>query len=94
MALATCACLCLLYCLFPVYGCYGIMNAFPSPSEVFCNKNKTVLGMGDILKFPKLAETMETIAEQGADAFYTGQIGLDLIQDVKAAGGSEIYLCK
>uniref|UniRef100_A0A8C7E0T9 Gamma-glutamyltransferase 5 n=1 Tax=Oncorhynchus kisutch TaxID=8019 RepID=A0A8C7E0T9_ONCKI len=71
-----------------LYGCYGIMNAFPSSSEVFCNKNKTVLGMGDILKFPKLAETMETIAEQGADAFYTGQIGLDLIQDVKAAGGT------
>ncbi|XP_041742937.1 glutathione hydrolase 5 proenzyme [Coregonus clupeaformis] len=56
--------------------------------EVFCHKNKTVLGIGDTLKFPKLAETMETIAEQGADAFYTGQIGLDLIQDVKAAGGT------
>uniref|UniRef100_A0A4W5N5B9 Glutathione hydrolase n=1 Tax=Hucho hucho TaxID=62062 RepID=A0A4W5N5B9_9TELE len=56
--------------------------------EVFCHKNKTVLGIGDTLKFPKLAETMETIAEQGVDAFYTGQIGLDLIQDVKAAGGN------
>ncbi|XP_071192315.1 glutathione hydrolase 5 proenzyme-like isoform X3 [Salvelinus alpinus] len=56
--------------------------------EVFCHKNKTVLGIGDTLKFPKLAETMETIAEQGVDAFYTGQIGLDLIQDVKAAGGT------
>ncbi|XP_064833931.1 glutathione hydrolase 5 proenzyme-like isoform X2 [Oncorhynchus masou masou] len=33
--------------------------------EVFCHKNKTVLGIGDTLKFPKLAETMETIAEQG-----------------------------
>ncbi|KAM9539672.1 glutathione hydrolase 5 proenzyme-like isoform 1-T2 [Salvelinus alpinus] len=56
--------------------------------EVFCHKNKTVLGIGDTLKFPKLAETMETIAEQGVDAFYTGQIGHDLIQDVKAAGGT------
>ncbi|KAL0965619.1 hypothetical protein UPYG_G00283610 [Umbra pygmaea] len=56
--------------------------------EVFCKDNKTVLGKGDSLKFPKLAETMETIAQQGADAFYTGQIGLDLIQDIKAAGGT------
>ncbi|XP_013993862.1 glutathione hydrolase 5 proenzyme-like [Salmo salar] len=56
--------------------------------EVFCHKNKKVLGIGDTLKFPKLAETMETIAEQGVDAFYTGQIGLDLIEDVKAAGGT------
>ncbi|CAK6959430.1 glutathione hydrolase 5 proenzyme isoform X2 [Scomber scombrus] len=56
--------------------------------EVFCNKNKRVLGKGDVLKMPKLAETMETIAEEGADAFYTGKIGLDLIQDIKAAGGT------
>lgn len=56
------------------------------PSQVFCNKNKTVLSKGDILKFPKLAETMEIIAKQGANAFYTGKIGHDLIQDIKAAG--------
>ncbi|TNN73784.1 Gamma-glutamyltransferase 5 [Liparis tanakae] len=56
--------------------------------EVLCNKNKTVLSAGDILKFPKLAETMETIAEQGADAFYTGKIGQDLIRDIEAAGGT------
>ncbi|XP_051540195.1 glutathione hydrolase 5 proenzyme-like isoform X2 [Myxocyprinus asiaticus] len=55
--------------------------------ELFCHKNKTVFGPGDILKFPKLAETMETIAKEGADAFYTGKIGKDLIQDVQAAGG-------
>lgn len=56
--------------------------------EVLCNKNKTVLSTGDILKFPKLAETMETIAKQGADAFYTGKIGHDLIKDIEAAGGT------
>ncbi|XP_054468211.1 glutathione hydrolase 5 proenzyme [Anoplopoma fimbria] len=56
--------------------------------EVLCNKNKTVLSTGDILRFPKLAKTMETIAEQGADAFYTGEIGHDLIQDIEAAGGT------
>ncbi|KAK9532615.1 hypothetical protein VZT92_009990 [Zoarces viviparus] len=59
-----------------------------SVCEVLCNKNKTVLSTGDILKFPKLAETLETIAEQGADAFYTGKIGQDLIRDIKAAGGT------
>ncbi|XP_049459495.1 glutathione hydrolase 5 proenzyme [Epinephelus fuscoguttatus] len=56
--------------------------------EVFCHKNKTVLRTGDTLKFPKLAETMETIAKQGADAFYTGKIGHDLIQDIQAADGT------
>ncbi|KAF6716544.1 Gamma-glutamyltransferase 5 [Oryzias melastigma] len=56
--------------------------------EVLCNKNKVVLGKGEILKFPKLAETMETIAQRGAEAFYNGSIGQDLILDIKNAGGT------
>ncbi|XP_056146571.1 glutathione hydrolase 5 proenzyme isoform X2 [Lampris incognitus] len=56
--------------------------------ELFCNNNKTVLSKGDTLKFPKLAETMEIVAEQGAFAFYKGKIGSDLIEDIKAAGGT------
>ncbi|XP_017266216.1 glutathione hydrolase 5 proenzyme [Kryptolebias marmoratus] len=56
--------------------------------EVFCNKHKTTLKKGDTLRFTKLAETLETIAAQGADAFYKGEIGRALIQDIKAAGGT------
>ena len=55
-------------------------------SQLFCKHDKTVLGVGDTLRFPKLADTLETIAAQGADALYNGQIGLDLVQDVKEAG--------
>jgi len=63
-------------------------------SKVFCNKNKTVLGKGDILKFPKLAETMEIIARDGADGFYSGKIGQDLIQDIKDAGWCNMCMSK
>uniref|UniRef100_A0A8C5CDD4 Glutathione hydrolase n=1 Tax=Gadus morhua TaxID=8049 RepID=A0A8C5CDD4_GADMO len=56
--------------------------------QLFCKHDKTVLGVGDTLRFPKLADTLETIAAQGADALYNGQIGLDLVQDVKEAGGT------
>lgn len=55
-------------------------------SKRFCNENKTVLGSGDTLKYPQLAESLKVIAEQGADAFYTGKIGQDLIEDIKAEG--------
>lgn len=55
-------------------------------SQVLCNQKKTILGKGDILKFPKLANTMETIAKHGADAFYAGEIGRNLIHDIKEAG--------
>ena len=53
-----------------------------------CNEDKTVLRHGDTLKFSKLAETMETVAELGADAFYTGKIGKDLIEDIHEQGWS------
>uniref|UniRef100_A0A8C9V5B3 Gamma-glutamyltransferase 5 n=1 Tax=Scleropages formosus TaxID=113540 RepID=A0A8C9V5B3_SCLFO len=56
--------------------------------DVFCNKNRTVLQAGEMLRLPALANTLSTIAEQGADAFYTGQIASDLIHDVTAAGGT------
>ncbi|XP_051973522.1 glutathione hydrolase 5 proenzyme-like isoform X2 [Xyrauchen texanus] len=55
--------------------------------ELFCHNNKTIFGPGDVLKFPKLAETMEIIAKDGAEAFYTGKIAKNLIQDVQSAGG-------
>lgn len=55
-------------------------------SQVFCNKNKTILKEGDILKFPKLAETMQVIADIGAEAFYSGSLGEDLIKDIQEAG--------
>ncbi|KAF7217044.1 glutathione hydrolase 5 proenzyme isoform X1 [Nothobranchius furzeri] len=56
--------------------------------EIFCKKDGTVLAEGDTLRFSKLAETLQTVAQLGADAFYSGKIGHDLIQDVKAAGGT------
>ncbi|XP_052463280.1 glutathione hydrolase 5 proenzyme [Carassius gibelio] len=55
-------------------------------SELFYT-DKTARQLRDTLKFPQLAETMETIATEGADAFYTGKIAKDLIQDVQHRNG-------
>lgn len=68
------------------------MFSFLFYSEIFCHKNKTVLSTGEIVKFSKLAETMETIAEKGAEDFYTGKIGHDLIQDITAAGWCNVSI--
>ncbi|KAJ0013152.1 hypothetical protein NQD34_017486 [Periophthalmus magnuspinnatus] len=56
--------------------------------DIFCNRNRTVLRKGDTLKNPKLAETMETVGKLGAEAFYSGEVGNALIDDVKATGGT------
>uniref|UniRef100_A0AAY4C3B5 Gamma-glutamyltransferase 5a n=1 Tax=Denticeps clupeoides TaxID=299321 RepID=A0AAY4C3B5_9TELE len=51
------------------------------------HKNGKLLKEGDTLRFEKLADTLEVIAEKGADAFYTGEIARSLISDIKDAGG-------
>lgn len=38
------------------------------------------------MKFEKLADTLEIIAKEGAEAFYHGRIAEDLIRDIQEAG--------
>lgn len=54
--------------------------------KLFSDANGNLLKPGDIVKFEKLADTLEMIADQGADVFYTGRIAEDLIRDVQEAG--------
>ena len=42
---------------------------------------------GTILKYPHLADTLEQIAEGGADAFYSGDIARDIASAIQAKGG-------
>lgn len=42
---------------------------------------------GTILKYPRLADTLETIAEGGAEAFYSGKIADDIVSALKKRGG-------
>ncbi|KAK3107382.1 hypothetical protein FSP39_013344, partial [Pinctada imbricata] len=41
---------------------------------------------GEILKLPKLARTMEIIAEKGANAFYNGILTEDILEDLQEKG--------
>ncbi|XP_050974072.1 gamma-glutamyltransferase 5a [Labeo rohita] len=56
--------------------------------QLFQNKQGELLKEGDIVRFEKLADTLEIIAQHGADALYTGDLAKDLVSDIQSAGGT------
>ncbi|XP_076746705.1 glutathione hydrolase 5 proenzyme isoform X3 [Maylandia zebra] len=56
--------------------------------KLYLDKNGNLLKTGDTVKFEKLADTLETIANEGPDVFYNGTIAKNLISDIQDAGGT------
>lgn len=50
--------------------------------------NGTRLGVGDTMTLKRLADTLETVAKKGADAFYSGPIAESMINAVRRANGT------
>ncbi|KAF2976294.1 hypothetical protein EK904_002730 [Melospiza melodia maxima] len=54
--------------------------AFSGPGKSLC--------LGDSFRWPALQRTLRAVAEQGAAAFYEGEIGRALVEDISKAGSS------
>lgn len=53
---------------------------------MFCDSNKNLLKENDIIRFSKLADTYEKIADEGPDVFYSGSMARNIVDDIQAAG--------
>ena len=43
--------------------------------------------VGEMMRFPALAATLKTIAREGRDGFYAGEVAADMVAELKALGG-------
>ena len=43
---------------------------------------------GDLIIMEKLADTLQIIADEGAEAFYNGSLSKDIVKDIQDAGTS------
>ncbi|XP_008415765.1 gamma-glutamyltransferase 5a [Poecilia reticulata] len=77
---------------FPINPIQGLFIPFINKSltirQLYSDENGNLLKTGDVIKFEKLADTLELIANNGADAFYTGRVAEDLVHDVQQEGGN------
>ncbi|XP_075881736.1 gamma-glutamyltransferase 5a isoform X2 [Nelusetta ayraudi] len=78
----------------PIMARYLAMENYINSSEdkalwkFFSDEKGNQLQAGDIVKYEKLADTLEEIAAGGADALYKGRVGEDLIRDIQEEGGT------
>jgi gamma-glutamyltranspeptidase / glutathione hydrolase len=63
------------------------LKRWPSSAKIFFRADGRVLGPGDRLTQPDLANTLQAIAKDGPRAFYEGAIAQQLATAVQAAGG-------
>jgi gamma-glutamyltranspeptidase/glutathione hydrolase len=71
--------------VFQILG--DIVTSTPESSALFAPAGK-LLGLGDVVRQPELADALERLGEEGATPFYTGDIGAAIVAWVREHGGT------
>eukprot|EP00731_Ephydatia_muelleri_P010696 Em0005g1282a len=59
----------------------------PIINSTYYNNNGSMKNVGDTIYRPDFAKTLEVIAAKGADVFYNGSIGLQMVTELQKQGG-------
>ena len=63
-------------------------SGFSPPSSVFCADETTGEGKkaGDMIYWPKMADTLQGVADSGPDYIYDSQLTYTLVEELKEIG--------
>ncbi len=64
-----------------------ILRSYSASRETLLGSGEEPPQPGDVVRFPKLADTMEAIAQHGRDGFYTGPVAEEIARSLQSAGG-------
>lgn len=64
----------------------GVLSEASLKESFFNNDTNEVFKEGEILKRPLFANTLQEIAEKGAEEFYSGELGKKFVKDVQQIG--------
>ncbi len=64
-----------------------ILTREPAGARIYAPRG-SVLGVGDRIAFPELAETLELLGREGPESFYRGEVAAAIAASVLDAGGS------
>jgi len=63
-----------------------VLSSYPSSQEALLPGQRAPR-FGEVIRFPRLAETLETIAREGRDGFYSGAVAAEMVSSLRRAGG-------
>jgi gamma-glutamyltranspeptidase/glutathione hydrolase len=63
-----------------------VLAAEPSTAAAYM-PGGTMPAVGQVMRLPALAETLQKIADEGRDAFYSGEIAADMVEYLQSKGG-------
>ncbi|MGB3758990.1 MAG: gamma-glutamyltransferase [Rivularia sp. (in: cyanobacteria)] len=69
------------------YSHQAIFGWHPDSSQVIHKADGSCLQLGDMVKFPQLAQTLQMIGEKGVDVLYGGELGEKITAEIQANQG-------
>lgn len=75
-----------------ISGSQSYLQRYPDTRAYFLNAQGEAWESGTLLKNPAYAETLTTLAKEGAQAFYQGQIAQDMVNKVRSVEDNPGYL--